>query len=70
MIDRIRLQKVFDDLPHKTLAVVGDLFLDQYLQLDSTLTETSIETGLSAYQVTAINPVSYTHLTLPTILLV
>tara|TARA_B100001750_G_C15492850_1_gene592340 strand:+ start:1016 stop:2047 length:1032 start_codon:yes stop_codon:yes gene_type:complete len=55
MIDRIRLQKVFDDLPHKTLAVVGDLFLDQYLQLDSTLTETSIETGLSAYQVTAIN---------------
>ena len=51
MIDRIRLQKVFDDLPHKTLAVVGDLFLDQYLQLDSTLTETSIETGLSAYQV-------------------
>ncbi|MEE2739702.1 MAG: PfkB family carbohydrate kinase [Planctomycetota bacterium] len=55
MIDRIRLQKVFDDLPHKNFAVVGDLFLDQYLQLDSTLTETSIETGLDAYQVTAMN---------------
>ena len=55
MIDRIRLQKVFDDLPHKNFAVVGDLFLDQYLQLDSTLTETSIETGLDSYQVTAMN---------------
>lgn len=37
-----------------TVGVVGDLFLDRYLDLDGTLTEPSIETGLDAYQVTNV----------------
>lgn len=39
----------FKDL---TIAVVGDYFLDKYLIIDSELDEASIETGLTAYQVT------------------
>jgi len=38
-------------LPTKTVLVVGDFFLDDYLFLDPALTETSLETSLSAYQV-------------------
>src|SRR3954471_21944956 len=34
-----------------TIGVLGDLFLDRYLDLDATLTEPSLETGLDAYQV-------------------
>jgi rfaE bifunctional protein kinase chain/domain len=34
-----------------TVGVVGDLFLDRYLDLDAALTEPSLETGLDAYQV-------------------
>src|SRR5262245_45296868 len=37
-----------------TISVVGDLFLDRYFDLDDRLTEPSFETGLPAYQVTAI----------------
>jgi bifunctional ADP-heptose synthase (sugar kinase/adenylyltransferase) len=36
------------------VGVVGDLFLDRYLDLDAALTEPSIETGLDAYQVTRV----------------
>jgi len=35
----------------KTVLVLGDFFLDEYLLLDRTLSETSLETGLEAYQV-------------------
>src|SRR5262249_3903515 len=34
--------------------VVGDLFLDRYLDLDARLTEPSVETGLDAYQVVRV----------------
>ena len=43
-------------LPRLTLGVVGDLFLDRYLDIDASLTEPSIETGLDAYQVTRVRP--------------
>jgi rfaE bifunctional protein kinase chain/domain len=33
------------------IGLVGDLFLDRYLEIDGTITEVSIETGLDAYQV-------------------
>ena len=33
--------------------MLGDLFLDRYLDIDAALTEPSIETGLDAYQVVA-----------------
>lgn len=41
-------------LPTLTIGVVGDLFLDRYLDLDAALTEPSIETGLDAYQVVRV----------------
>src|ERR1700687_3429683 len=41
-------------LPRLTIGVLGDLFLDRYLDIDAALTEPSIETGLDAYQVTRI----------------
>src|SRR6185312_6364615 len=41
-------------LPSLTIGVVGDLFLDRYLDLDASLTEPSIETGLDAYQVVRV----------------
>jgi len=37
-----------------TIGVVGDLFLDRYLDIDATLTEPSLETGLDAYQVSQV----------------
>ncbi|MDA2939264.1 PfkB family carbohydrate kinase, partial [Acidobacteria bacterium AH-259-A15] len=37
--------------PQVRVAVVGDFFLDRYLIIDPKLAETSIETGLRAYQV-------------------
>jgi rfaE bifunctional protein kinase chain/domain len=36
--------------------VVGDLFLDRYLDIDASLTEPSLETGLDAYQVVGVRP--------------
>lgn len=48
---------VLDRLPKLTIGVLGDLFLDRYLDLDAALTEPSIETGLDAYQV--VNVRSY-----------
>jgi bifunctional ADP-heptose synthase (sugar kinase/adenylyltransferase) len=35
---------------------VGDLYLDRYLDIDGTLTEPSLETGLDAYQVVRVRP--------------
>ena len=34
--------------------MLGDLFLDRYLDIDAALTEPSLETGLDAYQVTRV----------------
>ncbi len=39
-----------------TVGVVGDLYLDRYLEIDGTLTEPSLETGLDAYQVVGVRP--------------
>jgi sugar/nucleoside kinase (ribokinase family) len=38
-------------LPSLRIAVVGDLFLDKWLEIDRDLDEDSVETGLTAYQV-------------------
>jgi rfaE bifunctional protein kinase chain/domain len=51
MLTRSRLEEVLARIPALTVGVVGDLFLDRYLDLDAALTEPSIETGLDAYQV-------------------
>jgi bifunctional ADP-heptose synthase (sugar kinase/adenylyltransferase) len=41
-------------LPGLTVGVLGDLFLDRYFDIDTALTEPSVETGLDAYQVTQV----------------
>jgi rfaE bifunctional protein kinase chain/domain len=45
------LEVILDRIPHLKIGVIGDLFLDRYLDLDAALTEPSLETGLDAYQV-------------------
>ena len=45
------VESILERLPRLSVGVLGDLFLDRYLDLDATLTEPSIETGLDAYQV-------------------
>ena len=54
MLNDVRIQQTVDQLPRLTIAVVGDFFLDKYLDLDARLTEKSVETGLDAYQVTRV----------------
>jgi bifunctional ADP-heptose synthase (sugar kinase/adenylyltransferase) len=54
MISLSRLESILSGLSGLTIGLVGDLFLDRYLELDPELVETSIETGLEAYQVTRV----------------
>ncbi len=48
------IENILERLPALTIGVIGDLFLDRYLDLDASLTEPSLETGLPAYQVTRV----------------
>ncbi len=52
-LDKHRLQSILQGLPSVRLVVIGDFFLDKYLIIDRSLSETSIETGLEAHQVVA-----------------
>src|SRR4029453_17180601 len=54
MLTDALIEQVLAALPHTTIGVLGDLFLDRYLDLDAGLTEPSIETGLDAYQVVKV----------------
>ena len=49
-----RLDQLLSRFPDLKLAVVGDFFLDKYLVIDPALSETSLETGQEAFQVSAI----------------
>lgn len=49
-----RLQEILGRFPRSRIAVVGDFFLDKYLDVDPVLGEPSLETGKIAHQVTAI----------------
>lgn len=51
-----RLRRIIAQWRRRTIAVVGDYFLDRYLIIDPELTEESIETGLDAYQVVDRRP--------------
>jgi rfaE bifunctional protein kinase chain/domain len=46
-----RLQSLLNTLPRLTIGLVGDLFLDRYLHVALDEMETSLETGLEAYQI-------------------
>jgi bifunctional ADP-heptose synthase (sugar kinase/adenylyltransferase) len=48
------LELILGAIPGLRVAVVGDLFLDRYLDIDAGLTETSVETSLDAYQVVRV----------------
>src|SRR5438552_635293 len=54
MLTDTSLERILSRLPYLTVGVVGDLFLDRYLDLDAALTEPSLETGLDAYQVVRV----------------
>jgi rfaE bifunctional protein kinase chain/domain len=49
-----KIEQVLKRAPSLTIGVLGDLFLDRYLDLDAELTEPSIETSLDAYQVVRV----------------
>ncbi len=46
-----RLGEILEALPGKSVAVIGDFFLDQYWIVDPALAEISLETGRNAHQV-------------------
>lgn len=46
-----RLQELLDSFADRRVAVLGDFFLDKYLEVDPTLAEPSLETGKTAHQV-------------------
>jgi len=51
--DRDRLAAILDSFASIRVAVMGDFFLDKYLDVDPGLAEISIETGKTAHQVVA-----------------
>ena len=50
-VNRMRLDQLLAGIARQRLLVIGDYFLDLYLDIDQRLAETSIETGLEAHQV-------------------
>ena len=46
-----RLSELLEHFPSRRIAVVGDFFLDKYLDVDPKLEEPSVETGKPAHQV-------------------
>ncbi len=48
------IESILEKIPRLTIGVIGDLFLDRYLDIDNDLTEPSLETGLDAYQVVRV----------------
>jgi len=48
------IDRILAALADRRIGVVGDLFLDRYLDIDAALTEPSVETGLDAYQVVRV----------------
>ncbi len=54
MLQIERLQFFLHVFPKLTVGLIGDLFLDRYLEIDAQLSERSIETGLEAHQVVRV----------------
>ena len=49
-----RLRTIVDGFSRARIAVLGDYFLDKYLEVDPALEEISVETGLPAHQVSEV----------------
>ena len=54
MLSDAVIEQILTRAPTLRIGVLGDLFLDRYLEIDACLTEPSLETGLDAYQVVAV----------------
>jgi rfaE bifunctional protein kinase chain/domain len=54
MLPEAVLERIRHRAASLTVGVLGDLFLDRYLDVDGELTEKSLETALDAYQVVSI----------------
>jgi rfaE bifunctional protein kinase chain/domain len=50
-VNEDQLESILSGLKNISILVIGDFFLDKYLQIDPGKSELSIETGLEAYQV-------------------
>src|SRR5271167_3454509 len=48
------IERILAGIPQLTIGVLGDLFLDRYLDIDAALSEPSVETGLDAYQIVRV----------------
>jgi rfaE bifunctional protein kinase chain/domain len=51
MLTREQLAELLHRFPERRVAVLGDYFLDKYLEVDPALAEPSLETGRTAHQV-------------------
>ncbi len=49
-----RLEEILARLGRAAVLVLGDFFLDKYLEIDPQLEETSLETGLAAHQIVSV----------------
>ncbi|GAJ09077.1 unnamed protein product, partial [marine sediment metagenome] len=49
-----RLAALIEKFSSRRIVVLGDFFLDKYLDVDSGLSELSVETGKTAHQVVAV----------------
>src|SRR5213592_2744004 len=54
MLTDPKLERLLSRIAALRIGVLGDLFLDRYLEIDAALTAPSIETGLDAYQVVRV----------------
>jgi len=54
MLSTSKIDRILQCLSTLRVGVLGDLFLDRYLDIDANFTEPSIETGLDAYQVVRV----------------
>jgi rfaE bifunctional protein kinase chain/domain len=54
MLSTELIERILSTIPQRTIGVLGDLFLDRYLDIDPNLDELSVETGKIAYQVARV----------------
>lgn len=54
MLTTTTIDRILTTIPGRTVGLIGDLFLDRYFDIDAGLNEPSVETGLTAYQVTGV----------------
>lgn len=52
--DAPRLSSILARIPQLRIGVLGDFFLDKYMEVDQSLAEPSLETGLVAHQVVGV----------------